>query len=154
MRRQLRLASVVLVVASGMYTASVPSPVLADTCTRYGWAKATLLSDNIGFPDTTWAETREQGYWKTSGGKGSCYGKGLYGQVQVTNQTYSYCYWNPLAGAGWIQNDSCYYYLSKDYWYNDGTRDRYLAMYFRVDGSFTWDDPACIDPCPISDALR
>lgn len=116
-------------------------------CTKYGWAKATQLSDNIWpWPDTTWAEVREQGSWGTSGW-GKCYGRGLYDQRQNTDSSKSYCYWNSNAGAGAIANDSCLYFLSGTPWWNDGTRIRFSDFTFKIDGGFSWVDPSCISPC-------
>jgi len=111
------------------------SVAVADTCQKYGWVKYTFRN-NLS---TTYAEIREQAWWRTSGTVGSCWTKGLYDGTYVQNSNLTYCYANRLAALAWISIDQCSIYPSSTYWYTDGMgRARYIDYKWRTTGNYSY----------------
>jgi hypothetical protein len=109
------------------------------TCNRHMWVKSTVLSNNIGFPDTTVAEVREQDGWKTSG-PSNCWGDGLYGFRHDGDKPDSRCYVNKTEG-NFRGMSNCVYGWSHDSWYYDGVRWRYWNFTSTIHAYYTWDNP-------------
>lgn len=117
------------------------SDAKASTCTRNSWTKATLLIDELfPFPDMTGAETREAGWWSTSG-TSSCWGQGLYHVNQNKNINNSYCYVGDITVGFYFLYTSCKYTLSKAAWYTDAAGNpRFLSATYSMVGSYIWTD--------------
>lgn len=138
----LRRTTMAILALGAMLVAFPTIPAHASTCTKYGWVKAVILHENVGFPDNTGAEVREQGWWNTSGDSG-CYQRGLYNQHHTNNVDYSYCYHRNGPGSPYYwERDWCHYWLQNQYWYNDGTRNRYVQLAWTIASRSTWYDYA------------
>jgi hypothetical protein len=113
----------------------------ASTCTRNSWTKATLLIDELfPFPDMTGAETREAGWWSTSG-VSSCWGQGLYHVNENKAVANSYCYVGNITVGYYFVNTDCTYTLNKAAWYTDSAGNpRYLSATFTNVGTYIWTD--------------
>jgi hypothetical protein len=113
-------------------------------CTKHGWSKVRLMSDNLGFPDDAEQAVRQQGYWNTSGDNG-CYQRGLFDltYLKQQNKNYSYCTTEGLWGNSYGYDLIwCKYWPRSTWWYQDqGGRQRYVEFVPETAGKWYWWDP-------------